>query len=55
VQHCDENKEKYDKFISFFQVMKHRLKETDKGKQIYSEKNPVPKPLCPPKIPHGLT
>jgi hypothetical protein len=38
------------KMINFFtlQVMEHRWNEIERGK-------PVPVPLCPPQIPHGLT
>jgi hypothetical protein len=41
--------------FSFFQVIDHQWNESDKGKPKYSEEKPVPVPLCPPKIPHGLT
>jgi hypothetical protein len=32
IQPCDESEEKYDKFISFFQVMEHRWNEIDRRK-----------------------
>jgi hypothetical protein len=35
--------------------MEHRRNETDRGKPKYSGEKPVPVPLCPPQIPHGLT
>jgi hypothetical protein len=42
--------------FSFFRVMGHRWNETDSGKPKYSgKKKPVPVPLCPQQIPHGLT
>jgi hypothetical protein len=39
VQPCDEGEEKGDQFFLFFQVMKHRWNETDRGKLKYSRKN----------------
>jgi hypothetical protein len=39
VQTCDEDEEKEDWFLSFFQVMEHRWNEIDRGKPKYSEKN----------------
>jgi hypothetical protein len=39
----------------FLQVMEHRRNEIDRGKPKYSGEKPVPVPLCPPQIPHGLT
>jgi hypothetical protein len=42
-------------FFSFFQVTEHRWNEFDRGKPKYSGKKPVPVPLCPQQIPHGLT
>jgi hypothetical protein len=42
-------------FFSFLKVMEHRWNETDREKSKYSEKKPVPVPLCPPQIPHRLT
>jgi hypothetical protein len=41
--------------FSIFQVMEHRWNETDRGKPKYSGEKPVPVPLCPPQILHGLT
>jgi hypothetical protein len=35
-------------FFSFIRIMEHRWNEIDRGK-------PIPMPLCPPQIPHGLT
>jgi hypothetical protein len=35
--------------------MEHQWNETDRGKPKYSGEKPVPVPLCPPQIPHGLT
>jgi hypothetical protein len=35
--------------------MEHRWNEIDSGKPKYSGGGPVPVPLCPPQIPHGLT
>jgi hypothetical protein len=35
--------------------MEQRWNEIDKGKTEVFEENPVPVPLCPPLIPHGLT
>jgi hypothetical protein len=34
--------------------MEHRWNETDRGKPKYSGDKPIPVPLCPPQIPHGL-
>jgi hypothetical protein len=42
-------------FFVPFLVMEHRWNETDRGKPKNSGKKPVPVPLCPPQIPHGLT
>jgi hypothetical protein len=39
VQLCDEDEEKDDQFIAFFQVMEHRWNEIDRGKPTYSGKN----------------
>jgi hypothetical protein len=55
VQPCDEDEEKDDHFSSILQVMEHRWNEVDKGKPKYSGEKPVPVPLCPPQITHGLT
>jgi hypothetical protein len=41
--------------LIMFLVMEHRWNEIDRGKRKYSGKKPVPVPLCPPQIPHGLT
>jgi hypothetical protein len=41
--------------FSFFLVKEPRWNETDRGKPKYSGEKPVPVPLCPPQIPHGLT
>jgi hypothetical protein len=41
--------------IFLFLVMEHRWNGIDRGKQKNSRKKPVPVPLCPPQIPHGLT
>ena len=38
-----------------FHVMEHGWNKIDGGKPKYSGKKPAPVPLCPPKIPHGLT
>jgi hypothetical protein len=35
--------------------MQHRWNETDRGKTEVLGEKPVPVPLCPPQIPHGLT
>jgi hypothetical protein len=35
--------------------MEHRWNEIYRGKPKYLGKKPLPVPLCPPKIPHGLT
>jgi hypothetical protein len=35
--------------------MEHRWNEIDRGKPKYLGEKPVPVPLCPPQIPHGLT
>jgi hypothetical protein len=35
--------------------MEHRWNEIDRGKLKYSEKKPVPVPLCPQQIPNGPT
>jgi hypothetical protein len=35
--------------------MKHRWKKIDRGKTEVLGEKPVPVPLCPPQIPHGLT
>jgi hypothetical protein len=48
VQPCDGND-------SFFRVMEHRWNEIDRGKTEVLGEKPVPVPLCPPQIPHGLT
>jgi hypothetical protein len=42
-------------FFSLLQVMEHRWNEIDREKPKYSGEKPVPVPLCPPQIPHGLT
>jgi hypothetical protein len=55
VQPCNEDERKMISFFSFVQVMEHRWNETDRGKLKYSGEKPVPVPLCPPQIPHGLT
>jgi hypothetical protein len=34
--------------------MEHRWNEIDMGKPKYAGEKPVPMPLCPPQIPHGL-
>jgi hypothetical protein len=47
--------EEDDSFFPLSQVMEHRWNETDRGKPKYSGEKPVPVPLCPPQIPHGLT
>jgi hypothetical protein len=39
VQPCDEEDEKDDQFILFFQVMEHRWNEIDRGKPKYSGEN----------------
>jgi hypothetical protein len=39
VQPYEEDEEKDDKFLLFFQVMEHRWNEIDRGKPKYSEKN----------------
>jgi hypothetical protein len=38
-----------------FLIMENRWNEIDRGKRKNSGKKPVPVPLCPPQIPHGLT
>jgi hypothetical protein len=48
-------RERWSVFFHFFQVMEHRWNEIVRGKPKYSGKKPVPVPLCPPQIPHGLT
>jgi hypothetical protein len=55
VQPCDEDEEKNKFFFSFFQVIDHWWSEIDRGKPKYWGEKPVPVPLCPPQIPHGLT
>jgi hypothetical protein len=35
--------------------MEHRWNEMDREKAQVLEEKPVPMPLCPPEIPHGLT
>jgi hypothetical protein len=40
-------------FLLFYMLIDKRGNETDSGKPKYSEKKPVPVPLCPPQIPHG--
>jgi hypothetical protein len=35
--------------------MEQRWNEIDRGKRKYSGEKPLPVPLCPPHIPHGLT
>jgi hypothetical protein len=42
-------------FFLFFRLMEHRWNEIDRGKPKYLGEKPVPMPLCPPQIPHGLT
>jgi hypothetical protein len=42
-------------FFLFFRIMEHRWNEIDGGKTEVLEEKPVPVPLCPPQIPHGLT
>jgi hypothetical protein len=51
MQPCDE----VDQFFSLFCLMEHEWNEIDRGKPKYSGGKPVPVPLCPPPIPHGLT
>jgi hypothetical protein len=42
--------------IVLFLVMEHhRWNEIERGKPKYAREKPVPVPLCPPQIPHGLT
>jgi hypothetical protein len=41
-------------FFSFFEVMEHRWNKIVRENRSTGEK-PVPVPLCPPQIPHGLT
>ena len=41
-------------FFSFFRVMEHRWNEIDRGERMYFGEKPVPLPLCPSQIPHGL-
>jgi hypothetical protein len=54
VKPCDEDEDKDEQFFfTFFQVIEHRWNEIDSGKSKFSEKKPVPVPLCPPQIPHG--
>jgi hypothetical protein len=42
-------------FFPLFQVMEHHWNEIDRGKTEVLGEEPVPVPLCPPQIPHGLT
>jgi hypothetical protein len=42
-------------FFSFFRVMEYRWNEIDRGKTEVPVGKPVPVPLCPPQIPHGLS
>ena len=39
----------------FFLIMEHLWNETDRGKTEVLGQKPVPVPLYPPQIPHGLT
>jgi hypothetical protein len=55
VQPYDEDEEKGNHFFLFLQVMEHWWKWNWQGNiEVLGEK-PVPVPLCPPQIPHGLT
>jgi hypothetical protein len=45
----------YVVFFVLFLVMEHQWNKTDRGKPKNSGEKPVPVPLCPPQIPHGLT
>jgi hypothetical protein len=50
--HDDEDED--DDFSVLFQVMEHRSNENDGKIEVLGQK-PVPVPLCPPQMPHGLT
>jgi hypothetical protein len=49
---CNEDEEKGDQFFSIFQAL---LEWNWQGKTEVFGGKPVPVPLCPPQIPHGLT
>ena len=42
-------------FTSLLQAIEHQWNEIERGKPKYSGEKPVPAPLCPLQIPHGLT
>jgi hypothetical protein len=48
------NRKMISLFFSFFQLMEHRWNEIDRGKPKYSGEKPVPVPLRPTQIAHGL-
>jgi hypothetical protein len=41
-------------FYQFLQLMEHQWNEIDRGNPTTRKKKPVPVPLCPPQISHGL-
>jgi hypothetical protein len=53
VQPYDEDDDHYYCFVLCL-LMEHRWSETEGETEVLGEK-PVPVPLCPPQIPHGLT
>jgi hypothetical protein len=55
VQPCDEDEEKYDQFFSFFPSNGAPVEWNCQGRTEVLGGKPVPVPLCPPQIPHGLT
>jgi hypothetical protein len=58
VQPCDEDDDDDDYYYYFFvvfQVIEHRWKETERGKTEQRREKPVPVPLCPPQMRHGVS
>jgi hypothetical protein len=45
----------YYAFPTWYEFGERRWNDTDRGKTEKLEEKPVPVPLCPPQIPHGLT
>jgi hypothetical protein len=52
VQPCDEDNES---FFLLFHFNEAQVEWNWQGKTEIFERKPVPVPLCPPQIPHGLT
>jgi hypothetical protein len=55
MQPYDEDDDDDYYFFVLCRVMEHRWNEIDRRKPKYSGEKPVPVPLCPPQIPHGVS